>query len=280
MEQSEYRLKVLKRIEENEKNGVFDENVEDDPESYELKPNKIDYLNKKLSSKILEYFTIKKGGQFFENEIKQGRLIIKEVVGFENLNSIEKNTGAIVTCNHFHPFDNYIIFKSLKPKLKGEHLYKVIKEGNYTNPPKGFEMFMRHGDTLPLSSNRQTMKKFLSAIEILLKKGHKILVYPEQCMWWNYRKPRPLKNGAFSFAVTHGVPVIPMFITMEDTDKLDNDGFPLQAYTVNILSPIYPKAELNKAENIKYMKNKNYDEWVKVYESFYNKPLVYLTNDK
>ena len=280
MEKSAERLRILKKIEELETNGIFNEDVEEDPETIELKPEKIDYLNRKLSSKIMEYITLKKGGQFFENQIKLGNLIIRKTVGLENLDNISTKTGAIVTCNHFHPFDNYVILKALLPKLKGGHIYKVIKEGNYTNPPKGFEMFMRHGDTLPLSSNRKTMKKFLSAVEILLKRGHKILVYPEQSMWWNYRKPRQLKNGAFNFAVTNNVPVLPIFITMEDTDQLDADGFPIQAYTAHILPLIYPKQELSKAENITYMKERNYKEWVEVYEEVYKKTLVYLCDKK
>lgn len=277
MEKSPERLKVLQKIEELERKGIFDEDVEEDPETIELLPNQIDYLNKKLKNKILEFITLREGQKFFKNQEKIGNLVIKEIKGLENLEGMKG--GAIVTCNHFHPFDNYIIYKALKPVLRKDRLYKVIREGNYTNPPKGFEMFMKHGDTLPLSSNRQTMRKFLNAINVLLKRGEKILVYAEQSMWWNYRKPKPLKNGAFNFAVSQGVPIIPMFITMEDTENLDGEGFPIQAYTVHILPPIYQKEELNKAENIKYMKEKNYSEWVRVYEEFYKQPLVYLSNN-
>ena len=49
---SEYRLKVLNRIKEYEKAELWDKDVEDDPETYELKPNMVDYLDKKLFSKI------------------------------------------------------------------------------------------------------------------------------------------------------------------------------------------------------------------------------------
>lgn len=275
MEKSPERLKILEKIENFERQGIFDQDVEDDPETIELLPNQIDYLDKKLINKIKTRLTLRAGGKFFENQIKCGNLVIKEIVGTENLINL-KNSGAIVTCNHFHPFDNYIILKALMPCLKKGRYYKVIREGNYTNPPKGFEMFMRHGDTLPLSQNRQTMRKFLDAVKVLLGKGNKVLVYPEQSLWWNYRKPKPLKNGAFNFAVTNNVPILPLFITMEDTDKLDADGFPIQAHTVHILPAIYPKENLSRAENIKYLKDENYKQWVKVYEEFYKIPLEYL----
>ncbi|MBQ8425906.1 MAG: 1-acyl-sn-glycerol-3-phosphate acyltransferase [Clostridia bacterium] len=279
MEKSPEKLKILERIENLEKQGIFDQDVEDDPETIELLPDQIDYLDKKLKNKILTRLTLRAGKKFFEGQIKCGNLVIKDIIGTENLLNLKKS-GAIVTCNHFHPFDNYIILKALMPCLKKGRYYKVIREGNYTNPPKGFEMFMRHGDTLPLSQNRQTMRKFLEAVKVLLGKGNKVLVYPEQSMWWNYRKPKPLKNGAFNFAVTNNVPVIPLFITMEDTDKIDGDGFPIQAHTVHILPPIYPKEDASKAENINFLKEENYKAWVKVYEDFYKTPLKYLCDEE
>ncbi len=279
MEKSPYRLKVFEKIENFEKQGIFDQDVEDDQEADELLPNKIDYLHKKLSTKIFTAIALKKGGQFFEGQMKCGNLIIKNIIGTENL--VDKNVGAIVTSNHFHPFDNYVILKALMPSLKKGRYFKVIKEGNYTNPPPGFGLFMKYGDTMPLSKNKQTMRKFIKAVSILLQdKNQKILFYPEQSMWWNYRKPRPFKPGAFKFAVDNNVPVQPIFVTMEDTSNLDGEGFPIQAYTVHILPPIYAKPEFNRMENIKYMCDENYRLWVETYEKFYNHPLIFLGNEK
>ena len=94
-------------------------------------------------------------------------------------------------------------------------------------------------------------------------------------MWWNYRKPRPMQDGAFTLAIRNNAPVVPIFITMEDSDKLDRDGFAVQEYTVNILPAIYPDKSLNAADAKHKMKKENYDSWVKVYEEFYQKPLSY-----
>ncbi len=99
-------------------------------------------------------------------------------------------------------------------------------------------------------------------------------------MWWNYRKPKPLKNGAYNFAVRSNVPVLPIFITMEDTDIIGEDGFPIQAYTVNIGEPIYPNPELSDKENIQEMKDKNYNVWKETYEEFYGIPLEYDIMEK
>ena len=52
MEKSPHKLELLDRIAALEKQGLWHLDVEDDPETYPLMPNKVDYLNEKLSRKI------------------------------------------------------------------------------------------------------------------------------------------------------------------------------------------------------------------------------------
>lgn len=273
MEKSPERLEILSRMEKLENQGIFDQDVENDPPELELFPDQVDYLHKKLKTKIMTYLTLKAGAKFLQSQIDSGNFVIKEIIGTENLP--DKKQGAIVTCNHFNPLDNFVVLKALMPSLKKGRFWKVIREGNYTNPPKGFEMFMKYGDTLPISRNRKTMHNLMQAIDILLKRGDKVLVYPEKAMWWNYRKPRPFKIGAFKFAVSAGVPVIPMFITMEDTDKIGGDGFPIQAYTVHIGECLKADENLTAKENINMLMEKNYQFCVDTYERVYNTKLKF-----
>ena len=109
----------------------------------------------------------------------------------------------------------------------------------------------------------------------MLQRGETILIYPEQSMWWNYRKPKPMQDGAFTLAVRNKAPVVPIFITMEDSDIPDGEGFFVQEYTINILPAIYPDETLSGANAKEAMRKENYGAWVKVYEDFYKKPLVY-----
>ena len=273
MEKSAHKLELLKKISQLEKDGIWHLDVEDDPETFPLMPDEIDYLNDKFSSKIKSKIANFFGARFFERMISNRQLVIKEVRGIENFTSVKG--GKIVTCNHFSICDNYAVWVALRDHMNGKMLYKVIREGNYTNPPKPFGLFMKHCNTLPLSSQRTTMVKFMKAFGELLRRGETILIYPEQGMWWNYRKPRPMQDGAFSLAVRNKAPVVPIFITMEDSDRLDGDGFPIQEYTMHILPAIYPDGNLSYAEAKHDMKNKNYEAWVKVYEDFYKMPLVY-----
>lgn len=272
MEKSAHKLELLRRIEELEKKELWHLDVEDDPETYPLMPDMVDYLNEKLSSKIKSKVANILGARFFDKMIADRRLIIKEVRGIENFTAVKG--GRIVTCNHFSVGDNYAVWKALCDHMDGRMLYKVIREGNYTNPPKPFGLFMRHCNTLPLSSQISTMKKFSKAITTLLARGETILIYPEQGMWWNYRKPRPMQDGAFALAVRNKAPIVPIFITMEDSDVLE-EGFFVQEYTLHILPAIYPDTTLSSAEARERMRQENYEAWVKVYEEFYKKPLVY-----
>ena len=273
MEKSAHKLELLRRIAELEKKELWQLDVEDDPETYPLMPDQIDYLNEKFTNKIKNKIANIFGARFFDKMIANKQLIIKEVRGIENFTAVKG--GKIVTCNHFSVGDNYAVWIALRDYMKGKLLYKVIREGNYTNPPKPFGLFMRHCNTLPLSSQKATMVKFMKAFSELLNRGETILIYPEQGMWWNYKKPRPMQDGAFSLAVRNKSPIVPIFITMEDSDKLDSDGFNVQEYTIHILPAIYPDNNLSSVAAKKDMKSKNYEAWVKTYEEFYKKPLEY-----
>jgi len=277
IEKSEYRLKVLKRIEELEKEGKFDVDAEDDPPTIVLTPENIDYLRKKMTSKIKRVFANEVGERFLDSLLKNNKLIIKEIKGMEHLSKV--STGAIVTCNHFSPFDCFTIEKifRISGKIEEKRLYKVIREGNYTNFPGLYGFLFRNCDTLPLSSNKRTMVEFMKAVDTLLQKGEFILIYPEQSLWWNYRKPKPLKHGAFKMAVRNNVPVIPIFITMQDSNMIDDEGFSIQEYIVNIAEPIYPDEKLTQRENTENILNQNYSIWKKIYEDFYGIPLEYTT---
>lgn len=277
---SDARLKVLERIGELERLGLFDRDAEDDPPTIPLKPGTVDYTGKKLSTRVLATLSSMLGEHHFEGMLKRGDVVIKEIRGKENLDAI-RNIGVLVTCNHFNAFDNYAVNLAIAPALKSKYrLYKVIREGNYTSFGGFYGFLFRHCNTLPLSSNFSCLKELMNAISVLLDRGEKILIYPEQGMWYNYRKPRPLKLGAFRFAAKSNAPVLPIFITLEDTESTDGDGLPVQAYTVHILPAIFPDENASIKDNSQYMCRKNYEMWKSTYESFYGKKLEYTTEGK
>lgn len=279
IEKSKDRLEIMEEIERLEREGKFDVDAEKDPPTIELMPDKIDYLKTKSTSKFKRKVANKVGERFLNEILRKNQLIIKDIKGIENLNKIQK--GAMITCNHFNPYDSFAIEEVFRnSEQKGKKLYKVIREGNYTNFPGFYGFLFRNCDTLPLSSNVKTMEKFMKAVEEILNNGDFILIYPEQSLWWNYKKPKPLKNGAFRLATKNKVPVIPVFITMQDSNIIGEDGFPVQEYIVNIEEAIYPDENLSDKENEETMKEKNFEIWKNIYEDFYQIPLEYTTEVK
>lgn len=272
------RPEVLRRIEQYERAGIFDKDVEDDPQGRELLPFEVDYLRKSMKSKFRTRYAFKIAHWFVGVLVQKKQFVLKDIEGIEHLKNLD--SGAIITCNHFNAFDSFamqLVYE--KAGQRRRKLFRVISEANYTAFPGFYGFLMRNCNTLPLSSNRLTMKKFLLAVNRILQNGHFILVYPEQSMWWNYRKPKPLKKGAFAFAAANKVPVLPCFITMEDTDVMDADGYPVQAYTVHVAPPIYPEKDKNKTENTMLMMQKNYEVWKEIYEETYKTPLSYTCDE-
>ena len=297
LKRTKYRVELNKKIAQYEREGRFDEDVEDDPPSRMIMPDEIDYLRRSPIAKIKTKIAHEKAKVFLKTILDKKIMIIKEIRGIENWQNL--NSGAIITCNHFNAFDSFAIQEAYHaakkwPKSK---FYRVIREGNYTSFPGFFGELMRHFYTLPLSSNMKTMVKFTEATNTLLQKGNFVLFYPEQAMWWNYRKPRPLKPGAYKFAVKNNVPVLPCFITMKDSDILGEDlrreikdfdvdegfvpnGYFVQEYTIHIGKPIYPDPNRSNRDNMEHMAKENFKIWKKIYEKEYSMPLSYGTEEK
>ena len=278
IKQSEDRLAILEEISKLEKEGRFDVDPEKDPPTIPLMPGEADYLNEKITSKFKTTIANTIGLGFLYEILRRNQLIIKETVGIENLNNLK--TGAVLTCNHFNPFDIFAVETAfMSSSQKRKKLYKVIREGNYTSFPGFYGYLFRNGNTLPLSSNTKTMMEFVRAVDKILKNNDFILIYPEQSLWWNYKKPKNLKNGGFKIAAKNNVPIVPIFITMKNSDIIGSDGFPVMEYYIHIEKPIYPNEELSVKENTEIMKKTNFVCWKNVYEKFYNRPLEYTTQD-
>ena len=270
------RVAILQRIEEYEREGRFDEDVEDDPPSRELLPDEIEYVKKRAIKRLKTKFAYMIARRFLYDLIDEKKLIIKEIKGIEHFRNL--NSGAVITCNHFNALDSFAIQLAYEAaEQQSRKLYRVIREGNYTSFPGFYGFLMRNCNTLPLSSNHETMHKFSEAMAQILGGGDLVLVYPEQSMWWNYRKPKPLKSGAYFLAAKNNVPVLPCFITMKDSDIIDKDGFPIQEYTVNISEPIYPAEGVSYRTNMNNMMEKNSEVWKNIYEAVYSIPLSYTT---
>ena len=169
-----------------------------------------------------------------------------EIVGLENALGIEG--GAIITCNHFNIIDNTIP-RVLAQRCDRGKRFDIVVQASNVFMDGFFGFLMKNCNTLPVcASPHYTAKNLKPAIEKLLKRGDFILIYPEQEMWFNYKKPRNLREGAYHFAYDFNVPIIPCFIEMRETDGFDAQGFKNIKHILHVMPPIYPDKSLTQRD--------------------------------
>ena len=269
----ENKDKVIENIRQAVSDGELNKKVEiDDPNLTMEEEAEIinEYLedHKKISYKS-------------KNEIARGIIAVAtkalhkdtEIVGIENVENIK--TGAIITSNHFNPLDTTIIQKLIK-KLGKRKLYIVTQVTNLAmEGVVGF--MMNYSDTIPIDKDHANYmgRHFPSILKERLNKKQFILIYPEEEMWFNYKKPRTLKPGAYYFAARNKVPIISCFTEMIDTNEEDSPEFYKVKYVLHVLPPIYPDPNLSPKDNSIIMMEKDYNQKKEAYEKAYGKKLDY-----
>lgn len=196
-----------------------------------------------------------------------------EIVGLEK---IPQNLGGVlITSNHFSPVENTVI-RHLTNTLGRRRLNIISQTTNFAmRGAIGF--LMNYADTIPISTEpRYLARDFLSVLkEKLVLRKEAVLLYPEQEMWFNYRKPRPPKGGAYFFAAKLNVPIISCFVEIVDTPKDDTPEFRQVKYILHVLDVLFPDAEKSVRENTEMLSERDYALKKACYETVYGKKLTY-----
>ena len=197
---------------------------------------------------------------------------VNEITGIRNLLTVQG--PAFLTSNHFNPFDNGV-HRTLSSLTGRDRLVAISQGTNFVMPGlNGF--ILRNIDVIPLIQDPSYMNgAFRTLMQRNLDRNRFILIYPEQEMWFNYRKPRPGKRGAFLFAAEYGVPVVPTFVEMVDLPEVVAPGFHDVKLVLHVLPPIFPDPERSARENSFLMCQADYDAKVRCYEQCYGRPLTY-----
>lgn len=197
-----------------------------------------------------------------------------EIKGSKYLKDLPQG-GAIITANHFNQTDALTI-KRLA--LKCHHHLSIVIEDTNLKLPGFFRYLMNYIGTIPLVNSPSYIgNEFPKHLHNALERNNWVLIFPEQEMWWNYRKPRKPQRGAYYFAAKQNVPIISTFIEIQDLPKLekDNPDFYQTKYIVHVLPTIYPNPALNENQNSKLMMAQDYKQKVEAFEAIYNKKLDY-----
>jgi len=197
---------------------------------------------------------------------------VNQIVGMEKLQDLKG--PAFLTSNHFNPFDNGI-HRTLARKTGRGHLVAISQGTNFVMP--GINGFvLRNIDVIPLIQEPSYMNgAFRTLMQKNLDAGRFILIYPEQEMWFNYRKPRPQKRGAFLFAAQYNVPVVPTFVELQELDKTVAPGFRDVKAILHVLDPVFPDPAKSPRENSFAMCEADYAAKAACFEACYHRPLTY-----
>ncbi len=185
------------------------------------------------------------------------------VEGKKNLKALKKQ-GAISVCNHFNYIDTLIVRTAVG------HFRSFHTMGPWNNKTGFGGHIIRHGGMWPFSKDREATRALNTEMERQLKKGSIVNFYAEQVMWTNYQKPRPMKDGAFHYAMKFSVPVLPVFCTFKRNKK----GH-LKRIRIHIMPAVYADETLPRAERMQDMKRRAEAAWKECYEKAYGIPLVY-----
>lgn len=267
------RRAVIENIKKCAHNGEFHNKVElNDPVLSNIESKKITdaYMQNK------DLFSFKLKTLLGVTAAKAATKIINKNTEIKGLEKIPENLqGVLITSNHFNPLENTVI-RHLTNTLNRRHLAIISQTSNFKMT--GFVGFlMNYADTIPISTDpRYLAKDFLSVLkERLVQKKHAVLLYPEQEMWFNYRKPRPVKSGAYFFAAKLNIPIISCFVEIVDLEEDDTDEFKKVKYVLHVLDVLYPDSNKSVKANTEMLGQTDYNLKKECYEAVYGKPLTY-----
>ncbi len=264
---------VLERIKEAEKKGDFNAHL--DP---------IDYGNCLPVDENFPY--IPTGALKFRQTLMRvfiiepfmwvvNRFIFRTKI-YNDYGNAQSPSGMIITCNHINKLDALVVKWALKKSgvLRGRQLKVMVADFN--NQKGRLGEYMRAFGIMPFPSGHRLVRRFDSAVSYYLGRGDCVLVFPEQSEWWGYDRPRPLKNGAFYYAVKNNVSVLPLFITCRDACHdacrdaghdvhcagKNSGGVERRYFDVHILDRIEPiKDAISDHDKIRMMRDENSQRW-------------------
>ncbi len=254
--------KYTKKIDELEKSAQFDVDVRPVNMRYvkEMEADKFKYKRKGIFYKIYT-FLVRTILMIF-GPIVTAFYFDLHIKGRKNLKKI-RGKGAIIVSNHVHLLDS-LYTRQIHPLRQMYYLAAPF------NNKKGLAgLTLRVAGVLPLATGFQLAKELDKVIADLLKRKKLLTIFAEESMWLGYTKIRPLKNGAFHFAVKNDVPVVPVVALFREPNNFDKIFHRKYKVTLKILEPIFKPETQNRKETINIMRKNCHDAMVNCATEFY-----------
>ncbi|MBE6764662.1 MAG: 1-acyl-sn-glycerol-3-phosphate acyltransferase [Ruminococcaceae bacterium] len=167
-----------------------------------------------------------------------------KVKGRENLKKYKDviNGGVMSVVNHVHKWDFICVEYAVRPYMPWIPVWDKNMRGE-----NRFLCRYSNGIPLPVGDLRATAA-FGKAIDGLMEDNQWLHFSAEGSMWQYYMPIRPFKKGAFTFAVRHNKPVIPMAFSYRKSSGLRRIFTKKPSMTLTIGEPVYMDTSLNKVQ--------------------------------
>ncbi len=247
----------------------YDDELNDEFSEAKIEPRKIDENYKYEHTNIIWNITAWLIQNVLSVPIKVFYAKMKfgiKYIGKEKVKPYKKQ-GYFVYGNHTQSFaDTFITTNAIFPKRN----YFIVNPENVSMKILGNSIQML--GAIPIPTEKNGMKNFLSSINKKIEKGYSITIFPEAHIWPYYTKIRPFKSTSFRYPVEMNVPTFCITNTYHKKGKnkvkivtyIDGPFFPDENLTSikekkeNLRNKVYEKmaerSQLSDYEYIKYIK--------------------------
>lgn len=202
-------------------------------------------------------------------------LIFSHSTTIEGLDKIKgMGGGVLVAPNHFNPLENLAVRKTLKKA--GWKRPFVVSQALNLGMTGWVGMIFKYFDTIPIIKDHEFLSTtFPDALNRVFQGGDAVIIYPEEQMWFNYRRPRPGRHGVYDYAAALGVPIISLYTEAIDTGKPERSTkeFDKTHYVVHVLDTLYPDMSLPQAERSKALREADDAQKKAFFEEHFHMPI-------
>lgn len=231
----------------------FHDELNDDFADNGIKTKPIDdnyrYINKSLLFKVnaflLKYFFAIPvlwlvNGLFFRPKI-MNKGLLKQL----------KHKGYYLYANHVLPFDPVVLPIKTQPSKR-----TVIIAGHDLFSINGLvSWIVKHFDAIPVPNRSIEMTdNFRECLSYNIKKGHRVLIYPEAHIWPYYNGIRNFKSVSFRYPVDDKVPVVVATTTFKKR-KDNRKPKPI----IYLDGPFYPNESLSYHDQVNELRDRVYE---------------------
>lgn len=193
----------------------------------------------------------------------------------DNKQDLSRIKSAYVTCNHYNQLD-VLPIKKLAMRYH-RRLYFFLKASNLAMKFP-IAQILKLADSIPILMSAHYLGRALpSYLKKILVGKNWILVFPEQELWFNYRKPRPVRKGVYYYAAKFNRPIISCFVEIQNCpqSELFHRDFYKTRIILHVLPTIWPKKGLNIRQRANKMQTTDFQQKKQAYEKAYGQKLTY-----